>query len=227
MVKFLMLVMLSISSMFGFVDLIRHSDVNNVIKYLKKDCKMYHTAIYTSCYSKTLNRAVFSAYIVDKRSYEVNIEKRPRFYSDMSINRHYPDAYKKTGYDKGHLAFDAAFDYDPYALDLTYNLELNIVPMKADVNRFQWSQIEKKILKIAKDTDVLVVDMMSPSSFTLGVSEINIPAKLYKAISYSGMTECYMVDNMISSLNRAPYMIECSELSDIIKKYELGEIYGE
>lgn len=216
--KILLITLFLITQVFSFMDTIIDPDIDKVVRKLKRECTLYYTDIYTSCYSKEYNRVVFTSYIVDKRSDEVNIKQRPKFYSDPKINKHLEKWYKKSSYDKGHLAWDSAFDFNQTALDLTYNLELNIVPMKNDVNRFQWSRIEKYVLKLAKDWDVLVVDIATPSILLLNRSPINIPKEIYKIVMYGENTECYKVDNIDSTKNVYPYKIDCKNLQNLIKE---------
>lgn len=204
-----------------FVNRVWHGDAKEFLAELAKDCKIYNTRIYDACYSFSLNRAVFSVYKVDWQSYEVNIEKRPQFRSFLGIEAQDGTEYKGTAYDRGHLAFDAAFDYDPDILDLTYLLELNIVPMSRAVNRNQWSRVEKKILDLGqKHYEVLVIDIATPSNFNLGTSNINIPAYLYKIINYGGTLECYRFNNIAPLLNKPPYEIDCSKLREGINEHE-------
>ena len=50
--------------------------------------------------------------------------------------------YTHSGYDRGHLANDASFDYDMKIVRKTYTMA-NIIPQAPMVNRKTWIKAEK------------------------------------------------------------------------------------
>jgi len=60
----------------------------------------------------------------------VNIKKRMGFYTEKNIPAKYRSKnkdYTHSGYDRGHLANDASFDYSKKSLRKTYSMA-NIIP---------------------------------------------------------------------------------------------------
>lgn len=195
----------------GYIDRIPNPILKSKVKQLTKDCIVRNTDIYTSCYNDDLNRVVFSVYQVDYRAHLYNISTRPKFWNDR-IQKQQLKWYKDSGYDRGHLAWDAAFDYDQDALYWTYNLELNIIPMKQNVNRFQWSHIEKIALRLATKYELIIVDLMTASNTTLKNTNLNIPKEIYKFIMYDDTIRCFKVDNFNSKNNVKPYNVKCDDI---------------
>lgn len=96
-------------------------------------------------YSLEKKGATKVIYNLDYRVNVGNLQKRPEFYKDDSLKYPYgttPEDYTNTGFDRGHLAPDASFDYDVETLNKTYSMA-NIVPQYPDVNRKVWKDIEE------------------------------------------------------------------------------------
>lgn len=217
MIKVILLVFMFITiNANSFVDKIPYDNLKEVLSRLDKNCTLYHTDIYSSCYSDFYGRVAYTVYVVDKKAYEVNIQARPSFYNDK-MNKHNNKWYSKSGYDRGHLAWDAVFDYDFHILKQTYNLELNIVPMKPDINRHKWNYIENQVLKIiwTHGVEMVIVDILTPSDEYLKNTIINIPKELYKVVMYNNSMLCFKVDQFETEKNVEPYRIDCKELDSI------------
>jgi len=100
----------------------------------------------TICYDYKLKAAKAVSYILEgDLMNESNIDKRPSFYSEKSLDKQYRISttdYTNSGYDRGHLAPDAAFDWSQESLNAVYTLA-NIIPQAPQVNRNMWSKVEK------------------------------------------------------------------------------------
>lgn len=96
-------------------------------------------------YSPLYKGAVKVSYQLDKRVNVENIKKRPSFYKEVTLPiviATIPEDLTNTGMDRGHLAPDAAFDYNEEVLNKTYSMA-NIVPQYPNVNRKVWASIEE------------------------------------------------------------------------------------
>lgn len=85
------------------------------------------------------------SYILDNKSNLVNIKERPSFYKEPLLTYDVgvvPNDLTNTGFDRGHIAADATFDYDLEVLKKTYSMA-NIVPQYPNVNRKVWANIEE------------------------------------------------------------------------------------
>jgi endonuclease G len=83
---------------------------------LKQCDQIIDKQVYKICYSYKYKGALAVWYelkgdLVDKK----NIKKRPRFYTEKNIPAKFRSKskdYVKSGFDRGHLANNASFDYD-------------------------------------------------------------------------------------------------------------------
>lgn len=217
-IVFISAITIAISQVYG-LDAQLPKNIKDAVKTLSNKCLEFDQKVYKSCYSPKLGRAVYVEYIVDERSSQENIKNRPNFYNDKRIKKTNIEDYKAHSgvYDKGHLAFHAAFDYSKKAVKETYNLDLNIVPMMQRVNRHQWTYMERLILKEAKERKkVHVLDILTESFFYLNEGEVNIPNKMYKIITIDDNTTCYMVHNLDHDKNKEPYTTDCSQIQNMI-----------
>lgn len=96
-------------------------------------------------YSSKYKGPVKVSYTIDKKVNELNLKKRPKFYKDPSLDikiATVPEDFTNTGFDRGHLAPDANFDYDEEVLNKTYSMA-NITPQYPNVNRKIWASLEE------------------------------------------------------------------------------------
>ena len=152
----------------------------------------------TICYDYKYKSAKYVTYtlygnLVNKE----NISKRPSFYSDTSLPLDYrisSNDYIRSGYDRGHLAPDASFDYNSGDLKLIYTMA-NIIPQDHTVNSQFWIKVEK----YARDKAVafgeisiknIVVFDSNPKYIK---SKIAIAKGYYKILTNisKGFNECY------------------------------------
>lgn len=93
--------------------------------------------IYQVCYSYKHKGALFVGYELNGSTFnQTNLKKRPSFWTEILVPskyRTYSKDYTRSGYDRGHMAPDAAFDYDNKVLKSVYSL-VNIVPQIPSLN---------------------------------------------------------------------------------------------
>ncbi len=111
--------------------------------------RIINKQLYSICYSDK-NKAALGGWVTlyGNKVNQVNIKKRPRFYSEKNIPMEYRAKYKDyTGYGKrwnrGHfIVADADFDYNKNALSKAYTMA-NIIPQSAKMNQRTWTKVEK------------------------------------------------------------------------------------
>jgi len=150
--------------------------------------KIIDKEVFEICYSNKRKGALAVWYelkgeLVSKR----NIKKRPKFYTEKNIKSKYrakPKDYKKTGFDRGHLASDASFDYDEKKQRKAYSMA-NVVPQYPRVNRVKWLKVERYerlvAVKMKKVKVVNIVDY-SEDKGTIGKNKISIPTAFIKIL---------------------------------------------
>jgi len=177
-------------------------------KYINRDnCdQIINKDFFKICYSYKYKAAKSVAYILDGDLVnDVNIEERPRFYPENAIDdpyRAYVQDYHNSGYDRGHLAPDAAFDWSEESLESTYSLA-NIIPQDGDVNQHQWVKVEEHARKeavILGKINVINLVVYPEHPKVIGADKIAVSKGYYK-IMYNkekNYKECFYYDNNAS-----------------------------
>jgi len=169
-----------------------------------KDCDQIIEKNYiTICYDYSLKAPTAVSYALDGSLVnELNIEKRPYFKIERTIEREYRASYSDythSGYDRGHLAPDAAFDWSEESLDEVYTLS-NIIPQARKVNRYTWTKAERYARFVAVQRgqiNVINVVKYSNAPLRIGSHDIAVPSGYYKVL-YSddqNYTRCLYYDN--------------------------------
>jgi len=178
----------------------------------------------TICYDYNLKAPTAVSYTLDGDLVnELNIEERPYFKIERTLPKEYRASYSdytNSGYDRGHLAPDAAFDWSEESLNEVYTLA-NIIPQARKVNRYTWTKAERYARFVAVQRgQINVINVVKYSNIPLriGKNQIAIPSGYYKVL-YSddqSYTKClyYVNDNTITTQDDrlTNHQVECSEL---------------
>ena len=148
--------------------------------------KILHKRAFDICYSckwKTPKMIVYkvNGNLIDK--YNLS-RKHLRFRPDYELPircRSYPRDYSRTGFDRGHNAPNAVFDYNRAIQKETF-LMSNIAPQKPQLNRRLWAKIERFVrIQARKYGKVRVITGVCGSLGHIK-NNVNIPAYWYKII---------------------------------------------
>jgi len=176
------------------------------------------------CYDYSLKVAKSVTYTLEGDLVnELNIQERPSFYQEESIDKSYrakSSDYSHSGYDRGHLAPDASFDWSQESLDATYSLA-NIIPQVPEVNRYMWVKAEAytrdKAIEFGEITVVNVVKYNSPN-IRIGEDNIAVSIGYYKILfnTNESYSECFYYANSINSSseddNLSKHKIDCNTI---------------
>jgi len=159
----------------------------------------------TICYDYKLKAAKAVAYTLDGDLMNAsNIKERPRFYKEPSLEKKYQilhTDYTNSGYDRGHLAPDASFDWSQESLDAVYTLA-NIIPQAPQINRNSWADLEKytrdKAVELGELT-VMNVVKYGQRSRRMGKNKMAISKGYFKVLSnqYENYKECFYYSNKL------------------------------
>ena len=177
------------------------------------------------CYDNGLKAAKSVSYtLAGDLMDELDIKDRPRFYSEESVEEqyqaHYSD-YTNSGYDRGHLAPDAAFDWSEESLDATYSLA-NIIPQVREVNRDMWVDVERYARIKAIDmgrVNVLNIVKYRSRPRRIGEHGIAVSDGFYKVLydEDSGYEECFYYANRPNenslSDKRDTHLVDCGSIA--------------
>ena len=180
------------------------------------------------CYDHNLKTAKAVSYtLYGDLVNETNIEKRPSFKIDREVEKQYRAStkdYTKSGYDRGHLANDASFDWSQESLNATYKLS-NIIPQVRKVNRYTWIKAERYARFIAtKLGEIQIINLVIyPKTPTrIGNNQIAVPNGFYKILynNDQNYSKClyYKNDNNIETKEDRlkQHEVECSTITDIL-----------
>jgi len=168
--------------------------------------KIIDKVFYKICYDKSYRASKCVAYTLEGDLVnEKNIKERPRFYPEETINdpyRAYYKDYTNSGYDRGHLAPDAAFDWSEESLNSVYSLA-NIIPQDRNVNEHQWVKAEEHARKMAVKyikIKVLNIIIYPKNSKTIGEDNISVSKGFYKIMYNKSQNykECFYYENNAS-----------------------------
>jgi endonuclease G len=178
----------------------------------------------TVCYDFKLKEAKSVYYSLEGDLVnELNIKERPHFYEDEMIDEPYRAKiadYNGSGYDRGHLAPDASFDWSSESLEVTYALS-NIIPQVPVVNREMWVKAEEyardKAVELGKLDIVNVVKYSDPSE-QIGKGKIAVSIGYYKILynKKQGYEECFYYANDKNSSSKddklLSHKVNCAEI---------------
>ena len=176
------------------------------------------------CYDNQLKAARGVSYtLAGDLVNEENIKDRPYFYAEESIDeayRAYYSDYTNSGYDRGHLAPDADFDYNNEDLRLIYTFA-NIIPQDPNVNRYFWIKAEYQERLVASTLGELMVINgveFADTPDRIGSHNIAVPKGFWKILwnDDKNFRQCYYYDNFVlgdadlDSLDK--HRVECNKL---------------
>lgn len=174
----------------------------------KKTCdKIIDKKVFKICYDYTYKGAKAVTYTLDgKLVNKLNIKKRGRFYTEKNLKKIYRSHtkdYTYSGYDRGHLANDASFDYNKKTLRKTYTMA-NIVPQAPNINRKLWIKAERyeraMAVKLGK-VDVVNKVVYSSNPKRIGKNKIAVPSGFYKILfnNEKNFEKCFYYTNELKS----------------------------
>ncbi|NEW60052.1 DNA/RNA non-specific endonuclease [Sulfurovum sp. bin170] len=183
----------------------------------------------TICYDYNLKVAKSVSYtLYGDLVNELNIKERPSFYVEREIDVEYRATtadYTNTGYDRGHLAPDASFDWSEESLDSTYSLA-NIIPQVPEVNRRSWVKVENyaraKAIELFELNIVNVVSYSSSPS-QIGDNSISISDGYYKILFNidEEYEECFYYANDFNASSEDDelehHKVDCTTIQGISK----------
>ena len=174
------------------------------------------------CYDNELKAAKSVAYTLSGDLVnELNIVERPFFYEEEQIEGDHRATYydyTNSGYDRGHLAPDAAFDWSEESLNATYSLA-NIIPQVQEVNRDMWVDVEHYARIKAVDlghVNIVNIVKYNETPNRIGVNGIAVSEGFYKVLynEDDDYEECFYYankpnDNSLSD-KRETHLIDCT-----------------
>lgn len=169
-------------------DFLKYGNPNQVNLYL---CRLG----YIVGYDYNTKQPKWVAYELTAKSVSQKIKRKDKFRPDLAVPKQYRaelSDYRKSGYDKGHLAPYSAIDFSKESADQSFYLS-NIAPQKSGLNRQGWAQLEKYVRTwaIAKKKVFVYTGPIFKKqkvSKTIGRNKVAVPNYFFKII-YSPNTK--------------------------------------
>lgn len=151
---------------------------------------------YRLSFNPTWRIANWVAYELTREELINRVRRKNNFRPDPLLGRNSAvDAdYRRSGYDRGHLAPSADMRYDMEAqLECFYFS--NICPQNSKLNSVRWNQLEMKVRQWAAQDSALIIisgPVVKEGYQTIGLNRIAVPAQFFKIILslYAGKPKC-------------------------------------
>ena len=214
---------IALLTLFLLTSLLQATDLNQYIN--KQNCsQIIDKQVFTICYDYKAKGAKYVSYTLDgKKVNAVNIKKRSKFYTESNLPVKYRSTnkdYVHSGYDRGHLANDADFDYDAKVVVKTYTMA-NIIPQAPKVNQKTWIKAEKLERLVASklgSVSVLNGVVYSSNPLRIGKNQIAVPDAFWKMIynDEKNYKKCFYYANDLNVITKGDklksHLFDCNAL---------------
>lgn len=131
-------------------------------------------------------QARWVAYELDLNKLNGSIKRSNRFRIDPKVITGSAELsdYKKSGYDRGHLAPAADMKWSKAAMDDSF-LMSNISPQVPGFNRGVWKKLESVVRKWANDYEMIHIvtgPVLTKKYLTIGANNVSVPDFFFKVI---------------------------------------------
>ena len=196
--------------------------INKFINFISCD-KVLHKKAFDICYSCKYKHPLVVAYKLQGDLVKQTLKRKGmRFRPDYELPtkcRSYTKNYSHTGFDRGHLAPNAAFDYNKAIQKETFLLS-NIAPQKPQLNRRLWAKIEKFIrVQAIRYKNIEVVTGVCGNNGYIK-NKVGIPAYWYKIIYIpkTNKTIAFLTPNTNVGMSKAKAKDFMTNISEIKEK---------
>ncbi|ODN41424.1 DNA/RNA non-specific endonuclease [Piscirickettsia litoralis] len=143
---------------------------------------------YTVGYNYKTKQPAWVAFKLTGQSVSKRIKRHNQFMPDPTIPQKYRSElsdWKKSGYDRGHLASYASMDFNKESAKESFYLS-NMSPQKAGLNRQGWARLESDVRFWAKYKGEVYVYtgpiFQGKKIKTIGKSKVAVPTSFFKII---------------------------------------------
>ncbi|MFY0653231.1 MAG: DNA/RNA non-specific endonuclease [Cyclobacteriaceae bacterium] len=190
--------------------------------YTGEDAIVEHS-YFTLCYDEKNEQAKWVAYsLTSKNLANAAYKRKDNFRTDpmVSTESASPTDYKKSGYDRGHLAPAADFTWTEQGLDDSFFMS-NMSPQVPGFNRGIWKKLEEQVRDWAEENDKLYIvtgPVIEKKTKKIGKNKVSVPQYYYKAILDIEEPELkaigFLMKNEKSSKRIMTYAISIDELEE-------------
>lgn len=152
---------------------------------------LIHKTGFILAYSCGYRSARWVAYMLEAEEIKAKVRRKNHFIADTLPDSCLvvPEDYKRSGFDKGHLAPSADLCWSLQTMQESFCMT-NMSPQKPRFNRGMWKKLEDQVRDWAVENDSVYIvtgPVLGPGLPVIGLSRICIPEFFYKVIlDFSG-----------------------------------------
>jgi endonuclease G len=152
--------------------------------YTKEDVIIHYLG-FSLQYNERHEQADWVAYFLDSTRLVKVASRKDNFRQDPQIASGTATLadYRKSGYDRGHLAPAADMTWSEQAMDESFFFS-NMSPQAPSFNRGIWKKLEEQVRKWAENQTLYIVTgpLLEDGLPHIGPNEVSIPKRYYKAM---------------------------------------------
>lgn len=181
-----------------------------------------HTG-FSLCYSEEHEQAFWVAYEFTKAETNKKVDRTDNFKPDPKISTKSADDqdYKKSGYDRGHLAAAADMAWSLEAMNASFYYS-NMSPQTPSFNRGIWKKLEEQVRDWVMLYDTLYVvtgPVLTKGLPAIGPNKVSVPNYYYKVIlDYKKSRQQaigFLLPNQKSSLPLRQYVVSVDSIEKL------------
>ena len=178
--------------------------------------------LYTLSYNEKHEQANWVAYRLYENSINDAIKRKDNFRSDPKITSGSASVkdYKKSGYDRRHLAPAKAMSFSKETMSESFYMS-NMSPQKPSFNRGIWKKLEEKVRSLVTVSDSLYIvtgPVLKDSLSFIGDNRVTVPKAYYKAIIRFKNNELFGVGFLLKNQKSSKELNTFSVSIDSIEK---------
>ena len=147
--------------------------------------ELVHHTYYSLSYSEQNEQAEWVFYEIKKERILGLVSRTDNFRSDEKISSNSATLldYRRSGYDRGHLAPAADFSFNITAMSESFYMS-NMSPQNPSFNRGIWKNLESLVRNWGTNSSICVVTgpILDDCSTTIGTNNVCVPESYYKVI---------------------------------------------
>ena len=147
--------------------------------------ELVHHTYYSLSYSEQNEQAEWVFYEIKKERILGLVSRTDNFRSDEKISSNSATLldYRRSGYDRGHLAPAADFSFNTNAMSESFYMS-NMSPQNPSFNRGIWKNLESLVRNWGTNSSICVVTgpILNDCSTTIGTNNVCVPQYYYKII---------------------------------------------
>lgn len=177
---------------------------------------------YTTHYNTQWLIPNWVAYELTPEETQTSIKREGEFQSDPLVrgNTAIPADYKRSGYDRGHMAPAADMKFNRKSMYESFYLS-NICPQNHELNTGLWSVLEKRIRKWAERGETIYVvcgPIVKNTDHTIGQSRVVVPQAFFKVLCKKVAGQTYTLGFVFPNENCQGNIYNYSMSVDAVEK---------